>query len=572
MKKALRIILPVVLTIAIVFCLIWYLFVYDRGFTRDVLLSAARFSETQGNLRIATWFYNAAYAQSGNNDSVAIELAEQYKSSGNYTKAEYTLSNAIADGGGLDLYVALCKTYVEQDKLLDAVNMLNSITDPQIKSQLEAMRPAAPTASPEPGFYNQYISVTLSTDKGTIYSNANGIYPSTQAPAYSDPIALQDGENNVFAVAVAENGLVSPLSIYGYVVGGVVKELTFSDPAIESSVRQILMVDDTKTLLTNDLWTIKNYTVPEQAKSLADLAHMSFLETLELDAKRDSDLSFLSSLSNLTELTIRGASVSNDVLAAIAALPKLKKLSLTDCNITSLAPLAPAKNLTHLDLSNNAVLDITALGSMTLLTELNVSHNAIADISTVSALTALTTLNVSNNSITSLSAVSNLTGLVCLDASVNSIAELGQIGNLKMLSTLYLSNNQLSNIAAIGSCAALTDLKIATNQITDISGLSALTNLMYLDFSYNQVTELPSFAKDCALVTIDGSNNNLKKLDNLGGLHSLNSVFMDYNASLSSVKPLAKCHLLVEVNVYGTKVKDVSSLTAMGVVVNYKPS
>ena len=30
----------------------------------------------------------------------AIELAEQYKSSGNFTKAEFTLSNAIADGGG----------------------------------------------------------------------------------------------------------------------------------------------------------------------------------------------------------------------------------------------------------------------------------------------------------------------------------------------------------------------------------------------------------------------------------------------------------------------------------------
>ena len=169
MKKSLRIILPVILAIAIILCTVWYLFIYDRGFTRDMLLSFARYSESQGNHNVATWFYNIAYKQSSNSDDVAIELAQQYKSSGNYTKAEYTLSNAIADGGGVDLYIALCNTYVEQDKLLDAVTMLDSITNPQIKEQLAAMRPASPTVTPEPGYYSQYISATLSKYDGTIY-------------------------------------------------------------------------------------------------------------------------------------------------------------------------------------------------------------------------------------------------------------------------------------------------------------------------------------------------------------------------------------------------------------------
>ena len=115
MKKGIRILIPILLSLVIIFCTIWYLFVYDRAFTRDMLLSFARYSETQGKHEIATYFYNAAYSQSGNSDSVAIELAQQYKSGGNYTKAEYTLSNAIADGGGVDVYIALCKTYVEQD-------------------------------------------------------------------------------------------------------------------------------------------------------------------------------------------------------------------------------------------------------------------------------------------------------------------------------------------------------------------------------------------------------------------------------------------------------------------------
>jgi len=118
MKKFLKILLPIGLAVLVIASLIWYLFVYDRDFTRDTLLTIARYSESQGDHATATWFYNIAYAQSGNDDSVAIELAQQYKNSGNYTKAEYTLANAIKDGGGIELYIALCKTYVEQDNFL----------------------------------------------------------------------------------------------------------------------------------------------------------------------------------------------------------------------------------------------------------------------------------------------------------------------------------------------------------------------------------------------------------------------------------------------------------------------
>ena len=61
----------------------------DREFTRDVLLQQARYYESQGKHNIAEWFYNTAYAHADNDETVAIELANQYKSTGNYTKAEY---------------------------------------------------------------------------------------------------------------------------------------------------------------------------------------------------------------------------------------------------------------------------------------------------------------------------------------------------------------------------------------------------------------------------------------------------------------------------------------------------
>ena len=73
-------------------------------------------------------------------------------------------------------------------------------------------------------------------------------------------------------------------------------------------------------------------------------------------------------------------------------------------------------------------------------------------------------------------------------------------------------------------------------------------------------------------MTIDGTNNLLDSLDNLAGLENLNNVLMDYNADITSVDALASCHLLMQVNVYGTQVSEVSKLTDQGVLVSYNPT
>ena len=134
-----------------------------------------------------------------------------------------------------------------------------------------------------------------------------------------------------------------------------------------------------------------------------------------------------------------------------------------------------------------------------------------------------------------------------------------------------MSNNKLKDINAITACTGLTELYVAGNELTSISALSSLTKLMYLDFSNNKVSTIPTWPKNCELVSINGSSNKIKSIAPLSGLKSLNVVSMDYNKDLSSVKDLANCPLLTQVNVYGTKVKDVSALTAQSVIVNYNP-
>ena len=576
MKKAIHILIPTILILAIIACIGWYLFIYDREFTRDVLLYSARHFERSGDHAVSAWFYDLAYEQAGDNDAVAIELAEQHKKSGNYTKAEYTLSKAIADGGGAELYIALCKTYVEQDKLLDAVNMLNNVANPEVKNRLEALRPKAPTCSPDPistgAYYTQYITVSISSDSGTLYVNQNGEFPSLKTDLYENGITLADGENIIYAVAVADNGLVSPASIFGFTVGGVIEQITFVDTAVEAAIREKLAVSADKTLYSNDLWTITEFTVPTQAKNLEDLSHLVFLEKLSMHQCVAEQLTFIPKLSLLKELHISDTAVSAEELLLIGNLPNLQKLTLSNCSLSTTAGLEKAVGLTYLDLSNNTIRNITPLESLTALQELNLQYNALNDLTALASITGLTQLDVSYNILPTLSTIRTLSSLKHLQADNNVLTDISSVGLLTALEYLSLSHNSVTDLSALTGCAKLSYLDVSNNELIDISALSKLNTLTNLYFANNQVTALPVWSNDCGLINIDGSHNNISSLEPLAGLKHLNNVFMDYNPEIESVKELASCPVLIQVNVFGTKVTEVNALTDQSILVNFNPT
>lgn len=569
MKHNLKRILPILLAIIVILSIIWYLFIYDRDFTRDMLTDCARHFESRGNHAYASWLYDVAYSYSGGNDDVAIEMADQFLAIGDYTKAEQTLRRAIKDGGSVELYIALSKTYVMQDKPKDAISLLDNVTNEVIKQQLDAMRPAAPLASAQSGYYRQYITVTLDHTGGTLYMTSDGTYPSTKAQT-ENSVTLSGGESKVQALVVAENGLVSPLAYYEYVVHGVVEEVTLSDPAIDKLVRKELEVGTKTVLKTDDLWSITHLTMPKKAKTSEDLAYLTGLKTLVVENSSIDGWSSLSALSELTELTMTGCTISSQDLLAIGSLPKLEKLTLSNCSLSSIQNLSSAKHLKQLDLSNNTVRDISALSFMPSLEKLDLNHNALKDLNALSALENLQVLDVSFNSLSSVAPISGCVKLTQLNIGNNTIDALTGIESMKNLTKLDASYNSLADITPISKCNLLTEVDISNNKLTDIATLASLTGLQYLNFSRNQVKELPNWGKTCALVTIDGSYNALTSLSSLAGYENLNNVLMEYN-KISSVNPLAECHKLISVNVYGNPVSNVSALTEMDVVVNYTP-
>jgi len=564
--------------LAIIACIGWYLFIYDRDFTRDMLLNGARYFDERGNHTVSGWLYDQAYVQANNNDIVAIELADLHKADGNYTKAEYTLTRAISDGGSTELYLALCKTYMEQDKLLDIVKLLdsvladNSTVDPMVKQELSALRPAAPTCTPEAGFYSQYIDAEIACESGTLLVNTDGEYPSVYDAPYSQPIDLGDGENTIYAIAFSDNGLVSPLSVFGYTIGGVVEEVTFADESVELSARMHLGVDEKKVLYTSDLWDLTYFTVPTGAQDLSDLSHMIFVEDLAIDSVPSDQIKHLSSLVNITSLQIRNTNINAEDLKMIGSLPKLKRLILSNCGLTTASGLETAVSLEYLDLSQNTIRDLTPIANMTALTDLYLQNNAINDLTKLSNLKALERLDVSFNLLSTLNPIFNCPNLAYLSAGNNKVTSLVGIDKLSSLQVLRFAGNTIQDISPISACTSITQLDISENMIADISSLSTLVNLDTFNFSRNVVTELPEFEKECALITIDGSHNNLSSLEPLSGLVNLNNVFMDYNEELESVEPLVNCPLLVQVKVYGTKVADVTSLLDMDVIVEFDPT
>lgn len=571
MKKATKFLVPLLLGLVILGSIFWYLFIYDRGFTRDMLLQQARFQDMHGNSKLSSLFYDMAYDFSGHDDNVAIELANQYKDDGNFTKAEFTLTHTIASKPTVEAYTALSKTYVEQDKLQDALQLLENVSDPAIREQLEVMRPKAPEADQKPGFYSHYLDIQLTSDCDSIYYSTDGNFPSIHKNPFAEPITLPDGETVLQAIAVNDQGLVSPLSNIAYTITGVIKEVTFADPVMEEAIRAAISADADDLILSNSLWDITEFTVPDGVLVLDDLTVLPNLTKLTVSPQLLGSLSPLTALNKLEDLDLTGCRFDPEELKHLAVMPALKNLNISDCGLSTIADLENAVGLYSLIASGNTLRNLDVLSTMVTLREINLQHNAVTQLNALKDLTQLETLDISFNAVNDLGPLSTCENLTWLDASNNQIKKLAPISGLKKMTFLALEYNSLTSVEALPGLTELTNLSVASNEITDITCLNTLTKLEIFDFSSNQVTALPKWSSDCSLTTIDGSYNQLTSLDALKDIHSLTHVFMDYNL-ITNIDALADCFCLVQVNVFGNEIKDVEKLRDKDIIVNYDPT
>lgn len=571
MRRALKIVIPLLILALIFGGLYTYFFMLSPGTTSSILTYWGNRAMNGGNYDRAVRLYAWAYDLDSGNADLAFSLATSYSGAGNYTKAEYVLLDCIkANPENVSLYVELSRVFVAQDKLMDAQQLLDEGIPDSIDAQLQNMRPSAPVLCLEPGYYSEYVDLQITADNGTVYASLDAEFPAIANGVFSGT-TLPGGTTTVTAIAVADNGLVSPLTSGEYTVAGVVEEAVFADASLESCVRELLYKSPSQQIMTDELWSILELVVPDTVTTLEDLQYFVGLTSLTISCLPESDFSFLAQMPDLTTLTLNGCAMTSEQLTALSAATSLKQLYLSNCSLSTLAPLSALTQLEILDLSDNFVSDLTPLSSCTGLQELNLRSNGVSDVAPLATLTNLRVLNLSSNSLSNVSALSACAGLEELYLSGNQLASVDCIGSMPSLLILEASNNKLTEISAISACTKLERLDVSENVLESIDGLENILTLNYINLNYNDVKVLPTFSSGCQLQQFYAAHNFLEDITGLSNLPELNYVDIDYN-NVSSIDCLVSCPVLVQINAFGTNVKDISAFDKFDVIINYNPS
>ncbi|NJN90270.1 MAG: leucine-rich repeat domain-containing protein [Leptolyngbyaceae cyanobacterium SL_5_14] len=227
-----------------------------------------------------------------------------------------------------------------------------------------------------------------------------------------------------------------------------------------------------------------SFTTTEYLTDLEALQTLPNLRELSIIVDYTADLSPLRSLTHLTKLRIECFGQLPDAPHEIDinSLQFLEQLEILEvqCNVADSGPLSSLSNLTELSLAGE-IPNLNSLQSLTSLQKLSVFTDGVSDLSPLRSLTNLTELTLSSNEISDLSPLSSLTNLTDLYLSSEQISDITALQTLTNLKSLTLTTTQVSDTEPIQSLENLTELSLSRNQILDVSALQGLTNLTELD-------------------------------------------------------------------------------------------
>ena len=574
MKKTLKLVIPILIILALLAGGYWFFFQYRVDITTGLLRDFAESQFNSGHYSWAIRGYRWADALDPQDADEAMKLAEAYHMDGNYTKTEYVLANAIQTyPGEVRLYEALSKIYVEQDKLLDAQQLLDNVSNEQAKAALAAQRPAAPTLSPDADFYSEYIAFELQQADPNVscFFTLDGSYPSKDANCYSGPMQLGSGKTTVKAVAVGENGLVSSLTTGVYTIAGVVETVEFHDPALLTYTQELLLRGN-RAIQTDDLWGIEELTLPAEIANTEDLIHFTGVKKLVGRDLAELDYSFLETMPELNYLELDSCILTEQILRQIAACPKLEILILHNCGLSNIAALEGMHSVRVLDLTENSIGSLYSLAKigMDSLEELYLGHNALTNLAELRNFPSLKILDLSYNAIANASGISSCTSLERLNLSHNRMSSVTPLSALTNLVWFDGSFNKVTEVDMMAPCTKLQSFIMTDNKLESVDFLAGCPELRELIIDNNDVVKTPAFPKDCPLENFSAIHNFLNDLSGLSGLSHLKMVNADYN-NISDISVLKDCPVLVQVNVYHTNVHEGGELAESGVIVNFTP-
>jgi hypothetical protein len=522
-------------------------------------LQAAEQALEAGDYARAAGLYARILESTPRDEALRLLVAGLYRDSGNFSRAEHTLLSGLrGTNASTALYKSLSALFAEQDKLYDAVKLLDDIPNPSVGTEIAAMRPSPPVFSHQGGVYEERIDVAL-TAGGTIFVSSAGDYPSVLTDLYTAPLSLGPGTVLIKAVAVSAGGLVSGWATEEYTLENIIDPVIFADPAIEDALRKVINKPDGQ-IFTSDLWNIEELIFDEDAadyQTLGDLRHCPRLHTLKLKGLHNPcDISVLPSLEGLAVLSLDSMGVDSIMLEGLASCVGLRRLYLPNNGVGPVSHLSALAGLTVLDLSSNSVLDLTPLSGLGALQYLGLSQNAVEDLGPLGPLENLRTLLLDRNRIVSLQGLQGLTRLETLNVSFNPrLTSLAEVSGMTNLTVLSASNCQIGELPNLSRLTALRELSLASNGITGLEGLRGLPSLRTLTLTHNSVESLSALSELSSLETLNVSNNQLESINPLRGLPALATLSVENNF-LRTLTPLKECPALRNVFAFGNSITD----------------
>ena len=284
--------------------------------------------------------------------------------------------------------------------------------------------------------------------------------------------------------------------------------------------------------------------------------------------------------SDLEELDLADAGISNEDLAALSQMTNLKELILKEnYDITDLSPLSSLTSLESLDIMNTGATDLTPLRGLANLEKLKIANPDISDLTPLKDLTNLRILMLDNgdlpsSAITDLSPLSELVNLESLaippQPNYTDFSCLSGLTNLKvfrMMGSKSSGTNSVSSLDFLANMTQLEELRIVV-AAGDLSALAGLTNLRSVSLDgvlhapdtsiFRNLTKLEDLTLRGGTIC---SAADLSDFANLTGLHTL-VIDLDGLSSLHGLENLTGLTEL-ELNCRSSSIADLSPLANM---------
>lgn len=273
------------------------------------------------------------------------------------------------------------------------------------------------------------------------------------------------------------------------------------------------------------------------------LTKLSNLKVLDLKTNEFFDLSLLS---RLKELEVLSLYMTDQTLAPLNGLDKLKELNLYGDKLpfrvhlsfnlkitTSMAgclplPFPTIKNNEHEELLVRVhnINELSPLHALSHIRKLEIIGSDFDNSESLSGFDSLEYLNISNTKVNNLDTIKALNHLVQLDIAETAIMSIDAVSHLKNLEYLSVKGTDVKELSSLSCLKNLTSLDFSHTEVSDLSSLSKLEGLERLALDNTQVKNLETLCrlKNLKTLSIPAHISDLRPLTELGNLRVLDII------------------------------------------------